>query len=155
MPVDPSKAYSDDRTIPPDELLYRMVTTGMVKFRDDGTVDRLQTNAFQDYPESRLADVGAPAVAMSVMLQSEMVRRGTTVDDLLARWGTGHGIAVVTAGDVRAHGQGIVRWPTERDPEHGMVFALLGSRKTDGQSKKISRCAELIVPPPPPRRESA
>ena len=85
MPPDPSSVYDDDPTIGDDELLYRMVTrqsTGYV----DGIAVRGGTNAFQDLPPDRLDRVEAPAVAVSVFLQSELSSNDLSPDDLVQSW---------------------------------------------------------------------
>jgi hypothetical protein len=77
-----------------------------------------------------------------------MIRSGRTPSDL--RWSSNHGIATVTAADVRAHGQGIVRSATDDNPEHAMVFTLQGAKKSKAQSKRIAESAQIMIAPTPP-----
>lgn len=130
------------------ELLYRLILPSNTVYDGVHTV-RAATNAFQDYPENRLQDAGVPAVAVSIFLDSVMQAAGTTIDDLLARRGGSYGVATVTAGCVRAEGQGVVRWPTKLDPEHGMIFSLSGAKKSNGQSKRIAKASRILALPPP------
>ena len=85
MPPDPSSVYEDDLSIPDDECLYRLVTAQNTKF-ENGVPIRGATNAFQDYPAAKLPEVGAPAVAVSVHLQSKLSETGITATDLAASW---------------------------------------------------------------------
>lgn len=147
MAPDPSSVYEDDPTVPDDELLYRLILPSNTSYDGAGQAVRAATNAFQDYPEDRLEDAGVPAVAVSVFLDSVMKVNGTTVEHLLARREGRYGIASVTAGQARKQGQGIVRWPTEQDPEHGMIFSLTGPKKSNGQSKRLAKASDIVVPP--------
>ncbi|MBA2280897.1 MAG: hypothetical protein H0W25_06630 [Acidimicrobiia bacterium] len=147
MAPEPGSVYSDDASISGDEVLYRVISTGHVVW--DGTTPvRVQTNAFQDQNESKLPDLGVPAVAVSVFLHSEVAKSGRTPSEL--RWSTDHGIAMVTAADVRAQGQGIVKSPKDGSPEHAMVFTLQGAKKSKGQSKRIAETAQILIAPTPP-----
>lgn len=148
MAPDPSSVYEDDSTVPDDELLYRLILPSNTSYDDAGGAVRAATNAFQDYPEDRLEDAGVPAVAVSIFLASVMDANGTTVDDLLARRDGRYGMASITAGEARAENQGVVRWPSEQDPEHGMIFCLSGAKKSNGQSKRLARASKIVVPPP-------
>ena len=94
-----------------------------------------------------LPALGVPAVAVSVHVSSDMERLGVTVSDLLKRWGPKYGVASITAGDARMHGQGVVRWPTPDHPDHGMIFTKEGPKKTGGQSKKLAATSSIVVPP--------
>ncbi len=123
-----------------------MVTVHSTKF-EDGEAVRGGTNAFQDYPPDKLDEVGAPAVAVSVYLASELEASGLSVQDLWERWGQGYGIVSITAGDARAAEQGVVRWPTEDHPEHAMIFCLSGQKKTAGQSKRLARMSVVCISP--------
>jgi hypothetical protein len=144
----PGEVYSDDQTIPNDELIYRMVIPSNTKFDGDVAV-RAQTNAFQDRRVEELEELGVPAVAVSVYLASEMVKAGSSPAALVDRWGSRYGVVSLTAGAARDAGQGIVRWPKEDDPAHGMIFVLEGEKKTNGQSKALARSSTIVVAPPP------
>lgn len=146
---DPGTVYADDPSIPDDELIYRLIVTSNTKW-DNQTAVRAGTNAFQDQREDQVVATGSPATAVSVALQSEMLARGTTVEMLLERWGPAYGIASITAGDARANGQGVARRATDGFPEHGIVFAVQGSGKTDSQSKKLAKASKIVAAPPPP-----
>ena len=144
-PPHPAEVYDDDTTIPDDEVLYRLIRVDNTRYNADGTVDRPGTNAFQDYPESKLTEVGAPAVAVSVFLRSALAGEGH-VAALLDRY-PGYGLAAIAAGAARAEGQGVVRWPTVSEPAHAMIFCKVGKRKSDGQSKRLAKAATVIEPP--------
>jgi hypothetical protein len=146
--VEPGSVYKDDETIPDDEVIYRMILASNTKWSDAGHAERAGTNAFQDRPEADLQALGVPAVAVSVHLESEMRSRGVSVEDLVERWGSKYGVASILAGEVRALGQGITRWPTSSDPEHGMIFVKLGLKKTGGQSKQLAKCSTIVIAPP-------
>ena len=149
MAPDPFEAYQDDVSIPDSELLYRMITSGNTKF-EAGAAVRPQSNAFQDRRAEELPSLGVPAVAVSVYLESEMTKVSTTPADLVQRWGDAYGVASISAGEVRQAEQGVVRWPQPNHPEHGMVFALVGSKKTNGKSSKLAKAAKIVIPPPSP-----
>ena len=40
------------------------------------------------------------------------------------------------------------RWPQPKEPEHGMVFALSGAKKSDGQSKRLAMASKVVIAPP-------
>ena len=146
MPPDPSSVYDDDPTIGDDELLYRMVTrqsTGYV----DGIAVRGGTNAFQDLPPDRLDRVGAPAVAVSVFLESELSSNGLSPDDLVQSWGEKYGVVSIRAGDARNEDQGIVRWPIPDQPGHAMIFSCSGPKKTGGQSTRLAKASVVVIAP--------
>ena len=146
MPPDPSSVYDDDPTIGDDELLYRMVTrqsTGYV----DGIAVRGGTNAFQDIPPDKLERVGAPAVAVSVYLESELRSYGLSADYLVQSWGEQYGVVSIRARDVRNENQGILRWPKPDDPSHAMIFTCSGPKKTSGQSKRLAKASVVVVAP--------
>jgi hypothetical protein len=144
---DPGSVYVDDPTITDDELIFRMIKSGNTKW-DGTTAVRGATNAFQDRRPSELEELGVPAVAVSVYLGSEMLRLGTSPADLVERWGADYGVASISAANVRAQGQGIVRWPRPNNPEHGMVFALAGAHKSNGQSSKLAKASTIVIAPP-------
>lgn len=146
MPPDPSSVYDDDPTIGDDELLYRMVTRANTNYENDVAV-RGATNAFQDISPDRLDQVGTPAVAVSVFLESELSASGLSSVDLVERWGKEYGVVSVTACDARQQDQGIVRWPTDDQPAHAMIFCLYGSKKTGGQSKRLAKASTVVIAP--------
>ena len=147
MPPYPGEVYVDDATVIDGELLYRMVTAANTKF-EGGVAVRAGTNAFQDQRAELLLELGVPAVAVSVYLESEMAARGVVVADLVERWGPRYGVVSITAGEARSKGQGIIRWPQEGHPEHGMIFTLQGPSKTRGQSKGLAALTRVVIAPP-------
>lgn len=149
MAPQPSEEYSDDLTIEDGERLYRLITPGQTKYDEDDVAVRPQTNAFQDYPIERLDAAGVPATAVSVFLESAMAEYETSIEDILARRDPSfrYGVAVITAGEARSERQGVVRYPTTSDPEHGMIFCLEGDRKSGGQSKRLARAARVLIAP--------
>ncbi|MCQ3807925.1 MAG: hypothetical protein OXB92_05750 [Acidimicrobiaceae bacterium] len=147
VPPDPSSVYDDDPTIGDDELLYRMVTRQNTSYGDDGTAQRGATNAFQDLPSDRLDRVGAPAVAVSVFLDSELRSNGLSADDLVQSWGPKYGVVSIHARDARNEDQGIVRWRVPDQPGHAMIFSLSGSKKTGGQSKRLAKASVVVIAP--------
>ena len=144
---DPGTVYQDDLTVPDSERLYRMISAGNTKWEDD-VATRAQTNAFQDRREADLPELGVPAVAVSIYLESDMHANGTTPEDLVARWGPKYGVAAITAGEARAQGQGIIRYPQPGEPEHGMIFTKEGPKKSKGQSKNLAASSVIIIAPP-------
>ena len=149
MPPDPGTVYQDDSSISDEELVFRMITASNTKWSDEGGAERAATNAFQDRRAEDLAELGVPAVAVSVYIESEMRRRGTSAADLVARWGPAYGVASITAGEVRNNGQGVVRWPRPDHPEHGMVFAIAGPKKSNSQSSKLAKGSKIVISPAP------
>lgn len=145
---EPGSVYEDDPSIPDDELVFRMINASNTKWVD-GVATRAATNAFQDRREEDLEDLGVPAVAVSVYLESEMRVHGTTPADLVERWGDRYGVASITAGEARAHGQGIVRNSQPGNPEHAMIFTKEGAKKSNGQSKKLAAASRIVIAPPP------
>ena len=146
MPPDPSSVYDDDPTIGDDELLYRMVTQQNTKYVD-GIAVRGATNAFQDIPPDRLNRVKAPAVAVSVFLQSELGSNGLSADDLVQSWGEKYGVVSIRARDARNEDQGIVRWPIPAQPGHAMIFTCSGPKKTGGQSTRLAKASVVVIAP--------
>lgn len=146
MAPDPGTVYVDDLTIQDNERVFRMITASNTKWSEDLLPERAGTNAFQD---RRVEELGVPAVAVSVYLESEMDRHGTSAADLAERWGPGYGVASITAGEARSYGQGVVRWPRPDHPEHGMVFVLVGAKKSNGQSSRLAKASKIVIPPPP------
>ena len=151
MAVEPGSVYEDDESIPDDEVVYRMILVSNTKWTETGAAERAGTNAFQDRPEADLEDLGVQAVAVSVHLDSEMRARGVTAEDLVERWGEKYGVASILAGEARSLGQGIVRWPTLNDPEHGMIFVKTGPKKTGGQSKQLAKRSKIVIAPSGPK----
>lgn len=123
-----------------------MITPRSTKY-EGGVAVRGATNAFQDTPAERLDVVAAPAVAVSVYLASEMQKNGSSAHDLVNTWGQEYGVVSITARDARNEDQGIVRWPTDKTPEHAMIFSLNGPKKTSGQSKRLARASKIVIPP--------
>lgn len=149
MIPNPGIVYQDDDSIPDDELIYRMISEGNTKWLD-GVAVRAGSNAFQDRPANELEALGVPAVAVSVYLESEMGERGVTPADLVSRWGDGYGVASITAGECRSHGQGIVRSPRPGHPEHGMIFVKEGATKSNRQSSRLAKASQIVIAPPSP-----
>jgi hypothetical protein len=147
---DPGTVYADDPTIPDDAVLYRMLRTGNVKWAGSAP-QRVGTNAFQDQREDTLAALGVPATAVSISLESELVEAELSIEDVVRKWGPEYGAAAIEAGAARAVGQGVTRWPTDDHPAHGMIFVLVGPKKTNSQSKQLAKAARLVVVPPPPQ----
>lgn len=146
MPPDPSSVYDDDPTIGDDELLYRMVNWRNTKY-DQGIAIRGATNAFQDISPDKLERVGAPAVAVSVYLESELSSNGSSAGDLVQSWDETYGVVSIRARDVRNEDQGIVRWPKPGPPGHAMIFTCSGPKKTGGQSKRLARASAVVIAP--------
>lgn len=148
MPL-PRDAYKDDPTIGPDELIYRLIKTSFAVWKElnDEGYPRLSKQGFQDYPESGLEAVGVPARAMSVGLGSALEELGLDPSVMMALWGEDYGLAVLTASDVRACGQGIVRWPTTREPWHAMVFSLEGPQKNKAAQSNLAAAASWVLVP--------
>lgn len=71
------------------------------------------------------------------------------MDAALRKFGDDYGLATFTAGQARECGQGLVRWPTEDEPWHAMVFTLEGRRRTRRQQKLLAATAILCRQPQP------
>lgn len=140
-PPEPSSVYADDPAIADDAVLLRVVHPKWVEWEPE---PRLKSEAFQDYPGARLVEVGVPAVAMSVALLDDVLSHGQPAEAALKRFGSDYGIASLTAGQVRACEQGILRWPTDQEPWHAMVFSLQGPKRSRRHRKLLAERAELI-----------
>ncbi len=145
----PCSVYADDATITDEHLLVRTVHPSWVRWEP---VPHLKSEAFQDYPAKRLAtmDPPVPAVAMSVSLLFEIEQCNLTIECCLGGFGEEYGLATLTAGQVRACNQGIVRWPIDEKPWHAMVFCLQGAQRSTRHKKQLARAATLVRLPARP-----
>lgn len=125
----PIPNYQDDPTIDALALLWRRINPKHFVREKDGTV-RPSSAAFQDHPN------GTP---MSVVIAAEC-----THERALTGY-PGFGLAAITAGLARQHGQGIMRTPTEYEPAHADVFGP----KLQNVKRALAKGSSWIVPPPP------
>jgi hypothetical protein len=127
--------YQDDRDIPDETILWRRVAPGQVVVDDDGRV-RPTSVVFQDHEN------GTP---MSVAIAAE-----TTLERVLAGH-PGFGVVALTAGEVRAQGQGVSRAPLDDEPAHAEVFGIK-PKKVSRHLARISRWVVHLSPPDTPAR---
>ncbi len=139
--------YEDEpEAIPDDAVLYRRVHPNYVDVDEDGTL-KVQSGAFQDASAEWAHEHGYPGPAMSVHLRSVLKSEGKHPSSVLEGL-LGFGLVRLRAGDLRDHGMGIQRRPTEDDPSHAVVFAIDRSKRSGGQQKRTRDAAEWEITPP-------
>lgn len=118
----------DDPDIPDTEVLFRRLVSDWIVPSDQGRM-RISSAAF-------LGD------ELSVVLASLLQKQGRTVDSVLEGY-PGRSLCSVTAGLVRANGQGVIadtRPP--HDPAHGLVIG----KKTKSIRSRLARAALWVIP---------
>lgn len=106
----------------------------------------MQSDAFQDASVQMTIKREYPAVGMSVQVESIMQATGLSQDDLLANK-SDEGLAVLTVGDIRGEGQGIVLMPEPDDPAHALVFEKQRPKKNGRTRKRLSDLATIAREP--------
>jgi len=109
-------------------------------------------NCFTDYPIAKAQQLGLPDACMSVGIGSVIEAHGCTPDVMLQNYG-GYGLARVRVGDLRRltrlNGepcpQGIMPYPTEREPWHGVVFDKARRPRQKPACKAIASVAEWYI----------
>ena len=151
MLVAPGSAYEDDLTIPNEEKLYRIVKNNAIIWKNDRAV-RVKSPAFSDQSKARTIELGYPAVAMSVFLESEMKKLGLGPADLLRdpQWSGPYGVVHITAGQARNEEQGVERRPLDNSPAHAVVFATQGNERTLRQRQQLAKESQIDILPPQP-----
>ncbi len=144
--------FTDDPGIPAEEILYRRVPVQWIDWDAEQNGPRIKRAAFQDYPAERAADLNLPGPCMSVGLSSILDEHGVDPADLLTDWGReSYGLASVRAADVRLNNdQGIMPWPTQAEPWHGVVFSKKGPKRTGSMQSQLARAAVWVVLPDRP-----
>jgi hypothetical protein len=80
---------------------------------------------------------------MSVNIESLMIEQGRPPEDTLTGY-PGEYLTSIIAGDVRAHGLGVVKkTQPPHDPAHGLVLG----KKKDSFANAMVRSHQWIVPP--------
>jgi hypothetical protein len=144
---DPGTVYEDDLAIGDDERIFRKIRAGSFRSYGDGSVTGIKSDAFQDASVRMTQQFGYPAVAMSVHVESIMQLHNIPPEALLAGESVDWGLAVLTVGEIRNEGQGIVLKPEPDLPAHALVFAKQGSRKNGRIRKNLARLAAVILEP--------
>ena len=122
----PEGEQPDDKTIPDEAVIWRRVTPDQVKTTDDGFIPT--PSAFRDSSDSPM---------------SAILAAGSSTDRALAAC-PDNGVVGITAGELRALGQRIIRDPVEGEPAHLLVA---GRKPRGGFQKKVSKAATWIVYP--------
>lgn len=145
--------FVDQEDIPDDELLYRRIPPPWIDWNslDASGRPRIRRAAFQDYPAEKAREMGMPGPCMSVGLASILNAHDRQPTQLLEGWGANYGIASLRAGDARQLEQGVMRWPTEDEPWHGVVFTKIGSKKTGGTQNALAQAASWVEVPDRPQ----
>ncbi len=139
--------YEDEpEAIPDDAVLLRRVSPAYIEVSDDGTLV-FRGGAFQDASEEWAWEHGYPAPAMSVHLLSVLESEGKDPSLLLEGFPR-FGLVRLRSGDLREHGMGIQRRPTEDDPSHAVVFAIGRPKRSGGQQKRTRDAAAWEITPP-------
>ena len=144
---EPGTVYEDDLAIGDHERLFRKVRAGSFKSDGEGSMTSIQSDAFQDASVRMTKQYGYPAVAMSVHVESVMQSHNLSPDALLAGESEDWGLAVLTVGEIRNQGQGIVLKPEPDLPAHALVFTKQGSKKNGRVRKNLSGLAAVLLEP--------
>lgn len=151
MLPDPATVFFDNTSIlGSEDVVIRVVNPGFVDWntQDDQGRPRITNQAFQDFPEERCLDLGVPARSMSVGLEPVLSQHGFSAEKMLELWDETYGLAAISGRDLRGCEQGVVGWPTEVEPWHGLVFASQGNKRTVSKQKCLARAAEWLIVPP-------
>lgn len=143
--------YQDDTSISDDDFVYRRVGPDFW----DGNLSHhrgvgpgLRTNAFQPWPEAKALAEGLPATGMSVGLRSVLDEHDKVPSIMLAKFESSYGLVGVAVVELRAAGLGLVRWPTDEEPWHCVVFHRPNLRKfPKGVQKSLRWETDWIVAP--------
>lgn len=138
--------------IPDSEVLYRRIHSDYILWdrRVAGELPPLSKSAFRDLPEQRAHELGFPGRALSVHLASVVERGGREPAELLPD--PSYGLVCFTAGDMRAHRQGVQYCPTDEDESHAVVFSLDSPNRSQSQEKRVRDVAEWVIVPPDPHQ---
>ncbi len=117
---------------------------------EDGQPIRPISSVFQDQTVKQTKAIGYPARSLSVFLGSELSSRGIELEELLAspEWQGNYGVVSVTAGIVRALGQGVHRDPIPTNPAHALVFSKIGTTRSTTKCKELAKASEIVIAPP-------
>jgi len=142
-------AFSDDPSIRDDELLYRRVHPTWIDWTDPDA-PRVRRVAFQDQKEAVALEMGLPGPCLSVGLSSVLEEHNVDPAKMLESWGYEYGLASIRAGGARGSNQGVMRWPTEDEPWHGVVFAASGGKRSSGVQSHLAQSAKWVHIPERP-----
>jgi hypothetical protein len=160
-PEEYSSPYEDNtEAIPDGGIVYRRVTPDNIDWshttdgstRDKGAdlPPRLKSGACQDYGEVKAAELGYPGPAMSVASAAKLEESGLGPEQLVAGYGASYGVVAFTAADLRVEQQGIMLWPTEKEPWHSIVFSMVQKKKSGGVQSRLAAVAAWVIVPPEP-----
>jgi hypothetical protein len=152
-------SFIDDRAkVPDDTVFYRRVAWDHVGGPDRcplGESAQLTGNCFRDYKEEKAREMGYPGACMSVGAGNVLTCLGIDPMVMVSGIHQGYGLAAVTGGDlrglVRASGaacrQGVMLWPTDKEPWHAVVFDLGGgARRPAAVCDAIGAKAYWVIP---------
>jgi hypothetical protein len=131
----PNGIPPDDSQIPDDEVLYRRITIRQVK-RKGTRIERVGSNAFDDSSDGS---------DCSVHLESKLAECALKPDSVLKGYEDRCGLAMVTAGEVRELGFGVLYTPEPEWPAHG---SLTGEKDHPGRQKRLAKLAKVVIDPP-------
>ena len=141
--------YADDGQISDDTLLVRRVRPQWVHWNEtspSGQWPRISSQNFQDYNQEMAERAGCPAPAMSVAVLAIFRAHRNNDEELLIGY-EGYGLALITAGDVRALQQGVTMWPNEDEPWHALVFSKSTRIKSVGTRSRLAEAAVWLRRP--------
>ena len=129
---------TNDPAIANDELLYRRLHWKHVSWNPDGSIKKINSNAFQDSGDE---------TPCSIAIGALLAANGLRPEELLRDY-EGFGLAVFRARDARDCGFGVVPTPREGEPAHA---DLTGDKNPNGPRRKLARRAEILTPPTRPQ----
>jgi len=142
--------------IPDDTVVYRRVDwdrVGGISRCLVGGTPSLNGNCFADYPVSKAREYGLADACTSVAVGAALNASGIHTSSLLDQY-PGYGLArlrvaelrVLKRGNGTACPQGIMLFPTDDEPWHGVVFDITDRPRKGAVQKAIARIAEWEVP---------
>jgi len=117
---------ADDKTIPDEAVIWRRVAPDQAKPTDEGLIPT--PSAFRDSSDS----------PMSAILAAD-----STTERALGEC-PDNGVVGITAGELRALGQRLIRDPVDGEPAHLLVA---GPKPRGGFQKRVSKAATWVVYP--------
>lgn len=139
----PGTEYEDDLSISDEDRIFRIIPA-FFKYDDEGTISGIESQAFQDASPETTIEYGYPAVGMSVHVESIIQTCGLSpADHLLVGKYSESGLAVLTVGQIREIGQGLVLKPEPDLPAHALAFTMEGSKKNRRMRQRLSELADI------------
>jgi hypothetical protein len=125
--------YVDDSTVADGTSLWRRIPPWHIIY--DANIQRWR-------PSSAAFDNDPDGQPMSVILSEILLAAGRKPDTVLVGH-PGYSLATISAGLVRACGQGIARDPLPTEPAHGIVFGL----KPKSVQRRLAKESAWVLPP--------